>query len=232
MNEISTTIIGVHTYNPNEKNWREVMLGKPLYLSGRLTKAVSVLLEETDAGHEAELTMFMSSVTGPDGSNEAEAAAELMFSNVPEMMTYSRIHPIFDSYSVAEIEDTLSESFIMVDNADVVRPGNTTQFMLSNEQWIDLHLGGGCGKLILISSCDHVPRVYNEAIKHFRDRPEIVGALDVQASLYPYGPKSDVIIFEAPLSSQMATQYWPKLMGAIKDPQKRIQLENLLLGFT
>lgn len=231
-----STIVGIHTYDQKQPNHQPVMIGKRVkagdneyrYLSGRLTKALAVFLEEVEAGHDANLVIFMSSVVGPDGKNEAEVARELMLSSIPEMLTYSKVHPVFDFYDVVEVEELLADSLVMVDDESIVRPGNTTEFMQACEQLIDVYCGGECRKLILVSSCDHVPRVYRDAFKRFGNRLEIAGILDVQGSLYPYGPSGEVVIYETPVSSSVSSEIWNKIPGIVRNAESRSEFETFI----
>jgi hypothetical protein len=228
-NEHASVVVHPHNYNPNEENFEYVVWGT-YECPGRLVTAVAAFLEESlqSETDNVYLTIFASTLSGPDGRSEGETIEDYLYCHLHELKAYAAIYPVFDCFSIDQIEELLFDRFCVIMDQDIPQPKNTVEDMQALSAYIKKYFDGKCQKLVLISSADHVPRVLRDALAAFKDQPEIAGNISMRPCLSCYGPPGEVVIFETPVSSKLSPEDWSKIVGMARDPDRRAKLQLFL----
>lgn len=175
----------VHGCHLGAMNWRGIMWGNPPDELGRITKAVSVALQE-----DAAVMLFGTGASELDGKKEGEYTRDYMLERFMSL----------DEFAAFQGVD-LEEARERVDAISVVEctSQNTRQEMEAASRIFTEH---DVVKVILVSSPTHISRCLRDALIVFHDpkyarlRKNLYAA--ASDTSYLGGRVEDVVIFEPP----------------------------------
>lgn len=217
-------IVAVHTYDPKQPNAGEV-------ISDRSAKALFEVLQTISECQNVQLLYFVTKVTSEDGTNEMEVNKAYLLSHLAEIKEeYAFLYPVFDHFLTKEIENILQAVITVVDEPDIPRPGNTTEFVTAVAAYFIKHSRNYNAEVVLISSADHVPRVLNEAVKVFRPL-RLLPLLCVKPATGNYGPDGDVWVVETPITTLAPPEFLAKIIQIIKSRFLMKEVLNLLKNY-
>jgi hypothetical protein len=175
----------VHGCHLGAMNWRGIMWGNPPDELGRITKAVSVALQE-----EAAVMVFGTGASELEGKKEGEYTRDYMLEFFPTLGEFSA----FKGIDLEKARDLMAAISVVECTSQ-----NTRQEMEAASR---IFLEHDVEKVILVSSPTHISRCIRDALVVFHDprlarlRKHLYAA--ASDTSYLGGRVDDVVIFEPP----------------------------------
>ncbi|MFC1663858.1 YdcF family protein [Patescibacteria group bacterium] len=216
MKETGVLILG---YNSEEKNWEYTVWGVPPDKPGRLPKALAVIIEE-----DADIAV----ISGGTEKFEAQRMKERLYKGLKQLREFT-VFPAFQRFSKEEIQDKLDKILNLEETAKNTAENMVKTGAIFNE--------AGVGKVIIVTSPDHISRALRDAIKFWgKDYPELARNVYGTPSVTLYSNRGtpedkeiakieNVVIVEPPAMKKLNLR---RILDVLGNPEALFEIDAVL----